>query len=479
MDTIANAKNCDSITTYNLTFNYKSTNTVTSSTCNSFTGLDGTTWTTSGTYIDTIQNTIGCDSVTTYNLTINFYSTNTVTTTVCDSYTGLAGQTWNTSGTYVDTITNPTGCDSITTYNLTINYTSTNTVTATACDSYTGLAGMTWTTSGTYMDTIQNAKLCDSITIYNLIINYKSYAVDSQTACNSFTWIDGNAYTTNNNTAMHTLINSLGCDSIVTLNLTVSYGTSSTDVIAACDSYTWLNGTTYTVSNFTDTIMYLTTSGCDSIVTLNLTIKGQKSNSSINVVSCGIYDFNGFYISATGIYYDTINNSVGCDSAITLTLTVVDLDNSVAVSGGILSSNHAGVTYQWVDCNNSYSPIVGETNQRFTATTNGSYAVIISDLSCTDTSNCNDINNVGLSKELNQKDIRLYPNPSRDIVNLYFPTENEKYSIKIFDMVGKLVHEENYIGNNMTIDVSIYTSGQYSVVISNEQTIIVKKLIKE
>ena len=62
-----------------------------------------------------------------------------------------------------------------------------------------------------------------------------------------------------------TLINSVGCDSIATLNLTINNSTTSSSSATTCDSYNW-NGTTYTSSGiYTDT---LTNSvGCDSIAT--------------------------------------------------------------------------------------------------------------------------------------------------------------------------------------------------------------------
>ena len=48
-----------------------------------------------------------------------------------------------------------------------------------------------------------------------------TFGVDTQTQCKSYTWIDGNTYTTNNNSAIFILTNSMGCDSIVTLDLTI------------------------------------------------------------------------------------------------------------------------------------------------------------------------------------------------------------------------------------------------------------------
>ncbi|MCT4580014.1 MAG: hypothetical protein N4A35_01240, partial [Flavobacteriales bacterium] len=112
--------------------------------------------------------------------------------------------------------------------------------------------------------------------------------VDIQLACGSFTWIDGNTYTNSNNTATHTLTSSQGCDSVVTLNLTINSTINTTDTQVACGSYTWTDGNTYTASNNTATQTLTSIQGCDSVVTLNLTI-----NSTINTtdtqVACGSY----------------------------------------------------------------------------------------------------------------------------------------------------------------------------------------------
>ena len=65
--------------------------------------------------------------------------------------------------------------------------------------------------------TVTNIAGCDSVVTLNLTINNSNTGTDIQTACNTFTWIDGNTYTTSNNTATHTLTNIAGCDSIVRL----------------------------------------------------------------------------------------------------------------------------------------------------------------------------------------------------------------------------------------------------------------------
>ena len=96
--------------------------------------------------------------------------------------------------------------------------------------------------------------------------------LDTQVHCDTYTWIDGNTYTASDNTTTWTLTNVAGCDSVVTLDLTINNSDSSVDVLTACDSLTWIDGITYTSSNNTATFTLQTIAGCDSIVTLDLTI---------------------------------------------------------------------------------------------------------------------------------------------------------------------------------------------------------------
>ena len=66
-----------------------------------------------------------------------------------------------------------------------------------------------------------------------------TYATDTQVACDSLTWIDGLTYTSNNNTATHTLTNAAGCDSIVTLSLTIH---SSPNIAISSQTNVLING---------------------------------------------------------------------------------------------------------------------------------------------------------------------------------------------------------------------------------------------
>ena len=117
------------------------------------------------------------------------------------------------------------------------------------CDSYTWIDGVTYTSSNnTATHTLTNSVGCDSVVTLDLTILNSTVGTDVITACDSYTWIDGITYTNSNNAATHTLTNAVGCDSVVTLDLTINYTTTGTDVITACDSLTWIDGVTYTSS---------------------------------------------------------------------------------------------------------------------------------------------------------------------------------------------------------------------------------------
>ena len=120
--------------------------------------------------------------------------------------------------------------------------------------------------------TLTSISSCSATGTFDVTIINSTVGTDVKTACESFTWIDGNTYTSSNNTATHILTNAAGCDSTVTLDLTINNSTVGTDVKTACESFTWIDGNTYTSSNNTATHILTNAAGCDSTVTLDLTI---------------------------------------------------------------------------------------------------------------------------------------------------------------------------------------------------------------
>jgi hypothetical protein len=81
-------------------------------------------------------------------------------------------------------------------------------------------------------------------------------------------------------------------------------------------------------------------------------------------------------------------NSWGCDSFITVVLTIDTVEIGVTQNGDTLTADFSGATYQWFKCMPAFIPLAGENNQSLIAPANGSYAVEITYNGCTDTSDC-------------------------------------------------------------------------------------------
>ncbi|WP_343631089.1 T9SS type A sorting domain-containing protein [Fluviicola sp.] len=533
--TIMNAAGCDSVITLNLTIKNSTSATVTQTACDTYTWpINGATYTTSGTHTATIPNAAGCDSVITLNLTINNSTSATVNQSACSSYTWpINGQTYTTSGTHTATITNAAGCDSVITLNLTINNPTTGTDVQSACGSYTWIDGVTYTASNntaTFTIAGGNSNGCDSIVTLNLTINNATTGTDVQTACVSYTWIDGVTYTSSNNTATFTIVggNSNGCDSVVTLDLTILQPATSSVTITECTSYTWAeNGITYTTSGaYTATLPNAAANGCDSIITLNLTII-QPTTSSVSATACSSYTWaqngmtytasgaytdtipnasgcdsvitlnltintptssvftvstcspsytwaqNGMTYTASGMYNDTITNAAGCDSVVTLNLTITTFVATATDNGNATATASAGTTYQWINCTTN-TPIAGATAQTFAATANGSYAVIVSNGTCSDTSNCVNITNVGI-KEHAISTIEVHPNPTHDVV--FVTMDASSAVVEVMDAQGKLV-QTTQIKSGDQINLSAYERGVYTLRIKTDSGTSIERIVK-
>ena len=304
--------------------------------CGSFTWHD-TTYTVSGNYLHSHEDANGCTQVDTLHLTVNQPTIGDTTAVECESFS-WHGVTYTetpvTAPTYTMVGSNHNSCDSIVTLNLTINHATYGDTTAVECESFTW-HGVTYTetpvTAPTYTMVGSNHNGCDSIVTLHLTVNHSNTGIDEQTACDSYVWIDGNAYTASNNTATFTLTNAAGCDSTVTLHLTVNHSTTSVTSVTACDSFEW-NGQTYTSSGIYN---YQTTNaaGCDSVMTLHLIVNTTGSTQVFDTICEGeVYPFFGQLLYSTGVYTDTLFSSKGCDSVITLNLTVNPLPH-VSISG--------------------------------------------------------------------------------------------------------------------------------------------------
>lgn len=395
-DTLVSSLSCDSIVTTTLTVLSTTLDTIQIIACDSY-NWNGLEYTSSGVYSDSLTNVSGCDSLVTLDLTIN-NSTAGITTiqqSACGSYKWNANNiTYSGSGIYTKVFQNSSGCDSIVQLDLTIYNKSFSSTSVVACDQYNwALTGLTYNTSGQYQDTLQNQFGCDSIVRLNLTINNSDSIFMSATACNSYTWnVNSQIYTTSG-VYQETFSKNNGCDSVITLQLTINQSTASTVNVTACSAYSWSqNGMTYSTSGmYVDTIPNAV--GCDSMVILDLTIN-QATYSTQVVSSCGSYVWpqNGVMYISTGMYADTISNALGCDSIVILDLTInqgvsgsLVMNSAINCNGsndGQVTANQVGGTSPY-----TYSWNTGDTTAILTGLGVGNYTVTVSDANgCTDSS---------------------------------------------------------------------------------------------
>jgi uncharacterized protein (TIGR02145 family) len=178
--------------------------------------------------------------------------------------------------------------------------------------------GQEYFESGTYYQTLTNVAGCDSLLTLNLTVLNNVWMSFDTTVCDSYEWNGVNYTQSGDYTQLFSTV--YGTDSTVTLHLTINYSNTGDTVAVACDRYDWYEYTNLTQSgDYTHTFM--NAAGCDSIVTLHLTLKHSEM-AEYAETACDSYIWNDSVYTQSGDYVQTFTNAEGCDSVVTLHLTV-------------------------------------------------------------------------------------------------------------------------------------------------------------
>lgn len=257
------------------------------------------------------------------------------------------------------------------------------------------------------------------------------------------------------------------------------------DLINECDSYTWpINGMNY-LSDIIDTASYSTINGCDSIHILNLVLNHSSTGTDVLIACDSLSWIDGImYTESSTASFNIVGGAInGCDSLVTLDLTINTLDNSVTQDNNTLSANLLGASYQWIDCENEYAPIPEATEQTYVATENGTYAVIITFDDCTDTSDCIMVSNIGLYENNIGESIKIYPSPTTGnlTIELESSTSTSIKSIAVYTMFGTLVQHKEISSKADVIELNIEgATGVYIIEVQTEsQKAIRRRIIKK
>ena len=187
------------------------------------------------------------------------------------------------------------------------------------CNSYGSPSGnYLWNESGIYQDTIWTHNGCfDAFNIQLEILNTPT--VFDVEACASYLF--NGVELTESGTFYNTLVSSSGCDSLVFLNLTIKPEFTDNIEITSCDSFS-IDGHEFTGSGLYS-LTYLSQMGCDSIVNISLTIDKSAAYQH-EITSCEAYDFNGDILFESGNYQSIFTGTNGCDSLVNLNFTLQD-----------------------------------------------------------------------------------------------------------------------------------------------------------
>jgi len=166
------------------------------------------------------------------------------------------------------------------------------------------------------------------------------------------------------------------------------------------------------------------------------------------------------FVATSGSFSDTCS----------FTVTVNAPDTSVSRNLSTFTANETGATYQWLNCDSNFMAISGATNQSYTATTNGSYAVVVSKNGCTDTSACQMINNVGIAN-VGFGNISIYPNPTNGLFTIDMGSYDEAVNYTVSSIDGRIVTQKsNVIENKITIDLGNESKGVYLLKLHNHKS---------
>ncbi|MDB2675657.1 HYR domain-containing protein [Flavobacteriales bacterium] len=182
---------------------------------------------------------------------------------------------------------------------------------------------------------------------------------------------------------------------------------------------------------------------------------------------CDAFDWNGVTITESGIYSDTLQDALMCDSVIFIDLTVHSSPLSPVVmqlySTTLTTGEYAA--YQWY---RDGIAMPGETNQNYLVVTSGIYTVeVFTEYGCSSMSSNSILFGPATSvEERVVEDVSVYPNPARNFININTPDAYSKnYKVELYDNLGKLIKVAD---NALQLDISSLEPSLYNLIIKFE-----------
>ncbi|MEM9858331.1 MAG: T9SS type A sorting domain-containing protein [Bacteroidota bacterium] len=200
----------------------------------------------------------------------------------------------------------------------------------------------------------------------------------------------------------------------------------------------------------------VSTENCDVLSSCTFVdVEACNTTAEFTEEACDSFSWLDMTFTESGTYNATIPNRIGCDSLLTLNLTINTVDTEVSVSENTLTSAEQNATYQWLNCDDNNAVIAGATAQSFSPENSGNYAVeITSEKGCVATSDCQQLDIIlGIESDW-VRDITLYPNPVENRFSILLDQTYPSVNFQLRDARGVLIAEQQY-ENSAHIEYSL------------------------
>ncbi len=231
----------------------------------------------------------------------------------------------------------------------------------TATSSAQNPTNICYNTAGTYTATLTASNGFGSSNFSRTIRVYAPAASMVNTSiCSGDSVLINGIYRSTAGAYPDTLLTTHGCDSIITTNLSLLPVSTSNQNISICTGDSVLINGNYESTIGTYSTTYTSVNGCDSVATTNLSVlPASTNNQNVTICSDDSVLINGIYESTAGTYSDTLTSANGCDSIVAVNLAVLPTSSS--------TQNVSVCTGDSVLINGNYESTAGTYSSTFTS----------------------------------------------------------------------------------------------------------------
>jgi hypothetical protein len=486
-------------------------------------------YTKSGVYVDTLQRINGCDSIIYSDVKVFSSISRELDITICEGDTVRIGNSiYSETGNFIDRLVRTNGCDSIILSNIRkIKRPKPVSQNISICMGDTLYVGQNaYFTSGTYRDTIPSVEGCDSVITSHVFVVEKFYRSEV-TICEGESFIQGQDTLSQSGNYEFPFQNLNGCDSIVSINVKVLPKITSSFFFKICpgDSITAYGYVIKDEIRIVDTLSSVLT-GCDSVRTIDVKFDVTRSENQYSICQGDTLTIEGLHYTNAGIYVDTIQNTRGCDSILTINVkvypsylydTVYILCKGESITVGSNTYFNSGkfveylntslgcdsivnfeikinafipqiylekdtlktldlpdASYQWLECiNNELIPILGATKAFLKVRKNGNYALAVTYQRCVGVTSCISVN-ISNSDNIFENP-KIFPNPTSDILTIHL---SKPTLAKVYDYMGREMIKEFLEPGTQILHLNNLQSGMYLLVLDDKNNTYFTKVIK-